>query len=258
MGYTTFFNGEIKFDRTLSSEEAKLFDDVLGEDVRNTWLKKFDNSKYGVSYIDWQLNDDHTGILHDGSEKSYEVEDQVRIIIAAVNSLGTVKDIPPIIFNGIVKASGEEPGDVWALKVENSIVSRIEPVYESPNVDVEKLQEQLVAQQLKISELERLLKEKQTIIDAITAVLKENKKMKQINLNEVTLDNYESLAYERIATANALLDEVDKIVKQARNVFNETSEDGDDDDFEGVYDRILGISFSNNGDGEGWSNSYGY
>lgn len=112
MGYTTKFKGTLKFKEPLSPTHILIFNTILGEDCRDhpSW-------KAGrLTYIDLKLADDFSGLQWDGSENSYNMEEQINTVILLMESAEV-----PIVLEGGFIAQGEEAGDVWKIVMENNI-----------------------------------------------------------------------------------------------------------------------------------------
>ena len=104
MGYTTNFNGVLKFTKELTAKQLAKLNSYLGEE----------NKQVTNGYIDLKLNDDFTGLLFNGAEKSYDMEGQVNFIIDEMK-----KEYPDFSLEGGFLAQGEEIGDIWELIFKN-------------------------------------------------------------------------------------------------------------------------------------------
>lgn len=111
MGYTTKFSGELKFANHITPEQRLRLDDILGKDARDHPEWHAGN----LTYIDLQLTIDHHGLEHNHSEKSYDLHEQINLVIDLMK-----KDFPEFELTGKLLAQGEEAGDVWYIVMENN------------------------------------------------------------------------------------------------------------------------------------------
>lgn len=117
MGYSTTFKGEIRFNRPLTSDEAA--------EVTNLCTQRHDD--YAAIMLpsihcDWELTPDRQGLRWNGSEKSYEMDAWLELIISHM------LDEWDVIANGTVDAQGQHPDDVWRLHVEDNFVRKVKGV----------------------------------------------------------------------------------------------------------------------------------
>lgn len=116
MGYTTTFTGRIDLSRELTAREAQAIRDFAeerhGGDTRH-------DPQFPGFWCQWVPTKDGTGIVWDGGEKFYDAFEWMRIVID--------RFIAPagIVANGEVLAQGENPSDVWQLRVTDNKVTRI-------------------------------------------------------------------------------------------------------------------------------------
>jgi hypothetical protein len=116
MGYTTTFKGVLKFKKELTTSALGKLSTFLGEDCR-------DHPEWGathLTYIDLQLTKDFQGLEWDGSEKTYELEEKVNLLIEQMQ-----KDFPDFALEGELSAQGEEPQDRWTLSIQDGEAVRI-------------------------------------------------------------------------------------------------------------------------------------
>ena len=78
MGYTTEFEGELKFKKELTVSQLAYLKTFLGQDIRDLKLEK-DDDEYWY-HIDLELTDDFTGLRWDGAEKTYGLNSIVNFI----------------------------------------------------------------------------------------------------------------------------------------------------------------------------------
>jgi hypothetical protein len=146
MGYTTDFEGVLKLNKKLSEEDYQFL--IKLNNSRR--MKIHADAKYGVDgefYVEessmfgehsdkkvkvlnineppstqpglwcqWIPTDDYEGLEWDSNEKAYCMEDWIFYIIN--------RYLAPrgYVVNGLVNAYGEEPGDIWAIRVEDNVV----------------------------------------------------------------------------------------------------------------------------------------
>lgn len=110
MGYTTRFQGELKFIHEISVPQLKKLQSMFGEDCRDH--PEWGDAK-GLYYIDFEMTKDYTGIQHSGAEKSYDVEKQVNVILREMR-----KEFPEFGLTGSLLAQGECMEDRWTLAME--------------------------------------------------------------------------------------------------------------------------------------------
>ena len=113
MGYTTDFAGQLNFTRELTAKELSIVKSFLGKSVSDhpDWEKKTDTR---LGYIDLEITSSFDGVEWDGSEKTYDMEELVNVLILNVR-----KQIPDFGLTGQLNAQGEEVGDVWVLKIDD-------------------------------------------------------------------------------------------------------------------------------------------
>lgn len=121
MGYTTTFQGALKFTNELSTSELGYLNSILGEDVREhkEW-QKYPSAKE-LNYLDLELTKKFDGIQWDGAEKSYEMVDQVNFIIDIMKDKKSNFGL-----TGTMDAQGEDVEDRWKLTIQNNKAIRIE------------------------------------------------------------------------------------------------------------------------------------
>lgn len=111
MGYTTRFQGELKFVHEISVPQLVKLQAMVGEDCRQhpEW-----NDAKGFYYIDFEPTKDCSGLKHNDSEKSYDAEKQVNVILKEMR-----KEWPEFGLTGQLIAQGENMEDRWALVMED-------------------------------------------------------------------------------------------------------------------------------------------
>ncbi len=106
MGYSTQFNGELRFATEATASQLAALNEILGEDCRD----HPDWNASGLYHVDFKLTDDFSGIEWDGSEKSYEMHKIANVIIRQMR-----KRWPDFGLTGQMSAQGEDIEDRWVL-----------------------------------------------------------------------------------------------------------------------------------------------
>lgn len=109
MGYTTYFEGQLKLSRTLTLKEKKEIDSISETDWRN------DNTKPGY-YCQWVVTEDGEFLEWDGNEKFYDYVEWLQWLI---DNFFKSKDI---VLNGELKWNGEENGDLGKIIVKDNVI----------------------------------------------------------------------------------------------------------------------------------------
>lgn len=149
MGYTTDFEGRLKFDRPVEEEDFKLVNGL----ANTRRMKRKVDPKYGVDgefYIDgegfmgqgnednivdhntppetqpslwlqWEISDDHEHLQWDGGEKFYSYVEWLEYLIEKIFDPRGYK------LNGEIEWVGEDPDDRGMIKVSDNKVT----VYEA-------------------------------------------------------------------------------------------------------------------------------
>ncbi len=127
MGYSTDYDGVLKFKKELTSRALGKLNTILGEDCRDH--PEWDCG--GLTYIDLELTKDFSGIQWNGSEKSYEMVEKVNFVIELMR-----KDFPDFALEGQFHCNGEDSSDVWELIMEDNGITAFEKemVFTSPQV----------------------------------------------------------------------------------------------------------------------------
>ena len=110
MGCTTQFKGRLSFVTEPTVKQLAMLKSMFGEDCRNhpEWDAK------GLYYIDLELTEDFSGIRWDGSEKTYDLDKLVNVVLAEMQ-----KQWPEFGLTGALIAQGEEIEDRWSLTIGN-------------------------------------------------------------------------------------------------------------------------------------------
>lgn len=108
MGYTTKFEGELRFTSELTAKQLAALNEMLGEDCRDhpEWEAQ------DLYYIDLELTPDFGGVRWNGTEKTYGLEKLVNVVIKQMR-----KKWPDFGLTGSLLAQGEQFDDRWALSI---------------------------------------------------------------------------------------------------------------------------------------------
>lgn len=150
MGYTTEFEGVIKVTPPLSQEEMHyltMFSDTRRMNRKNgpyfvggVGFKGQDNEEDVIDFnqppvgqpglwCQWIPTEDGSGIEWDGNEKFYYAEEWMQYLIDHFFGASPIaKQVDPDAadflqshtFEGIIEAFGEERGDIWRLRIDES------------------------------------------------------------------------------------------------------------------------------------------
>ena len=112
MGYTTDFEGEFKFNRSLTIAEKNELDEISEKDWRD------DNSRpdYHSYYCQWATNEEGTALGWDGNEKFYGYIEWLEWLIDNFFEPKGIK------LNGEIFWYGENPHDIGILVVKDNIL----------------------------------------------------------------------------------------------------------------------------------------
>ena len=108
MGYTTQFEGVLRFTEIPSFGSLQKLKTMLGESVPNH------------SYCQFELTTDLLGIEWDGGEKFYDATEAAQWLIDEMR-----KEFPNFGLKGELFAQGEEWGDVWILRCNGDTCERV-------------------------------------------------------------------------------------------------------------------------------------
>jgi len=110
MGYSTIFNGELKFKNELTARQLASISYMINDDNSDC-------------YIDLKISSDFTGLEWDGSEKTYGMVESVNMIISQMNDLYPLVDFG---LTGSFLTQGGEVGDCWSLVMDEGIAKKVE------------------------------------------------------------------------------------------------------------------------------------
>jgi len=120
MGYTTEFEGVLKFTRELTGRELASINKVLNNsNEMDQDMRKFEH-RHMISYIDLQLTDDFQGVEWNGAEKTYCMHEMIGFVSLKLEQLS-----PPCSFVGELLCQGEDVEDRYILKVTGDKVKKI-------------------------------------------------------------------------------------------------------------------------------------
>jgi len=136
MGYTTEFEGVLKFVKEPTIAELVKLKSFMGEDVREhpEWIQE-DFTDY--SYIQWEITPDYSGIQWEGSEKFYCAVESINLILVNMRA-----EFPGFGFTGELLAQGEDFTDRWKLVIRDGKAVREEieiagEIYRCPHCEKE-------------------------------------------------------------------------------------------------------------------------
>ena len=114
MGYTTNFDGKLKFKEELTASQIAMLDGFLGKDRREIGFAE-DNDTYETDgeywyHIDLEFTEDYAGLRWDGSEKTYGMDCIINFITKQMRN-----KFPKFELVGELNAQGEDADDRWKL-----------------------------------------------------------------------------------------------------------------------------------------------
>ncbi len=139
MGYTTNYQGQIKFKEDLTSSQLAYLSKFLGKDVRSInmngdeikgsarWLgQEHVDSIYckinpSFYYIEYKILDDFSGLEWTEMEKQNELDEVLQFLIDRMKEKYSKFEV-----EGVLMAQGEEFDDRWKLSVNGDKVKRTE------------------------------------------------------------------------------------------------------------------------------------
>jgi len=116
MGYNTDFDGTLYFTKSLFDDEIRHLNSILGEDIR-------DHPEWGIGKQDFcwialQFNSEFTGLVWDGSEKTYAMENQIKVIIELMQRV-----MPDFGLEGTLLAQGADISDRFTIHVKDNKIT---------------------------------------------------------------------------------------------------------------------------------------
>lgn len=111
MGYSTDFEGTIKIEPPLAAKDLKKIQKFLDDPT-------FPEGFY-TRHCDFEITEDCDGIRWNGSEKSYDMDNILPLLIQ--------KFFKPMGYklNGVMLAQGESMEDRWRLVAKDNVVQRL-------------------------------------------------------------------------------------------------------------------------------------
>lgn len=122
MGYTTRFDGRIKFDRPLTVPEFRRLEKMCDYSAQDDgFLREFTDTPDTIptSYLQWQPTEDGEGLEWNGAEKFYDYVHWLRWLIKHFFKPHS------IVLSGALTYQGEEIGDVGRIEVRDNVVRQI-------------------------------------------------------------------------------------------------------------------------------------
>jgi hypothetical protein len=108
MGYSTYFDGELRFKTKATPDQLAALEKLCSATF-NDCEPDFDQRLY---YLDLKVNAAETGLAWNGAEKTYEMAEQVNAVLAKMR-----EQWPDFGLHGQLDAQGEYPADRWALRM---------------------------------------------------------------------------------------------------------------------------------------------
>lgn len=144
MGYSTDFEGVLKFKHSITVPEIAKLNEFFGEnpDDHPEW-KKRDGDKY--SYLQYDLTKDMTGLQWDGNEKFYYAVEALNLIIDNMKA-----EFPEFELEGHLDAQGEEMSDRWVLQIVDGQAVRKDVVIEGEIYECPHCGEQVITSEAKL------------------------------------------------------------------------------------------------------------
>lgn len=123
MGYSTSFEGVLKFGRELTASQLAYLTTLLDKDGRGLMseedLVTYRNNKEFWVWTDLKITDDFSGVEWNGAEKTYNLEGAVNFITRKMR-----EKYPDFKLTGEMTAQGEDFDDIWRLVMEDGIAKR--------------------------------------------------------------------------------------------------------------------------------------
>jgi hypothetical protein len=134
MGYSTNFEGELKFKNELTIKGLSFLSKFLGQDRRDIGFEN-DNDVYVSEdeywyHIDLELLKDFSGLKWNGAEKTYGLPEMINFITKQMKDNG----FSNFELTGELNAQGEDIGDVWKVVLKDGKASKKEMILEGKRV----------------------------------------------------------------------------------------------------------------------------
>ena len=117
MGYSTDFDGVLNFTKDPTTEAIMKIGNMFGEDCRDhpEWdVKDPSYTSLDLEFTYGPNSDGPEGIVWNGMEKTYGLEDAINLIIVEARKLD-----PDFALTGELYASGEEDDDRWKIVIDD-------------------------------------------------------------------------------------------------------------------------------------------
>lgn len=114
MGYTTKFEGELRFTSDVTGSQLAFLRSLFWKSDRDEpgmWAEHSPDTDGG--YIQFEITKDFTGIQWDGSEKFYDAVGAVNVIVGEMRKMW-----PDFGLSGHLDAQGENFEDRWQLVID--------------------------------------------------------------------------------------------------------------------------------------------
>jgi NAD-dependent DNA ligase len=126
MGYSTEYQGVLKFGKELTASQLGILNEILdtdfrdlGEDVRDSLIQ----GKTYLTYINLILTDDFSGITWNGAEKSHSMIEAVYAVTRWMQlQAPNCKDFTLI---GTIHCQGEDMDDRWDLVMVDGMAKKV-------------------------------------------------------------------------------------------------------------------------------------
>jgi len=145
MGYTTEFDGKLKFKNPLTAEQEIYLKTILPDnDYQDTddhpdWITP-DGYR---GYIQLEICEDKTGIQWDGSEKFRNSVEAVNTVVMTMQA-----KFPDFELEGELQAQGEEMTDRWSLIIVDGKAFRKELIMSSDVITCPHCEEKIILSDL--------------------------------------------------------------------------------------------------------------
>jgi len=118
MGYTTRFEGELRFTNPISVPQL-------------VYLNQLIENKDGTfrEHIDLEVTRDYSGLKWNLAEKTYGMDEAVEYILQAMST-----KFPDFGLVGVLKAQGEDVDDRWELRADGRTSVRVDTPPTGPKV----------------------------------------------------------------------------------------------------------------------------
>lgn len=132
MGHSTEYTGTLMFRDELTASQIAAANKIFGEDTRDhaEW-DKFRISGSYMYHIHLDFNDDYTGILWDGGEKTNDLEESINLFLNVMEDIGK----PVTLLDGEIFAQGEEATDRSWIQMRDNVATIVEIIVTGRKVE---------------------------------------------------------------------------------------------------------------------------